>query len=95
MPNRSLNMLDALRSILHTGTTSQRILILGCIFFVVSLVVDVIAVDVFANPNRPGTTLTRRSLTSYASMGFESLLFGALVHLLEAKTRFLSFEPSE
>lgn len=88
-------MFDSLRSVLNNGPASRRILILGGIFFAISLSVDVISVDVFSSPGRPGTTLTRRSIESYALIGTESLLFGLLIHYLEAKTSFLSFEPSE
>lgn len=88
-------MLSSLRSTLNEGTLSQRVLILGGLFFLISLLVDIISVDLFAAPDRPGTTLTRRSVDSYALVGLESLIFGLVVHYLEAKTRFLSFESSE
>lgn len=88
-------MFDSIRSLLAEAPAPKRILMLGGAFFVISLLVDVLSVDVLTHPGRPGTTLTRRSLQSWAGSVAESLLFGTLIHLLEAKTNFLSFEPEE
>lgn len=88
-------MLESLRSTLANASATKRIFLLGGTYFLVALLVDVIAVDVFTDPGRPGTTLTRRSLQSYAVEGMEAILFGTLIHVLEAKTSFLSFDESE
>lgn len=88
-------MLSSFRSALATGTASKRILLLAGGFFLLSLLVDLLTIDVLIHPGRPGTTLSRRSMEAYAWTGTESLLFGVLIHYLEKKTDLLSFEASE
>jgi hypothetical protein len=87
-------MLDSFRSTLAGASPTKRIFLLGGVYFLIALLVDVIAVDLFTHPGRPGTTLTRRSLQSYVGDGVEALLFGTLIHFIEAKTSLLSFDES-
>ena len=87
-------MLDSFRSTLANASPTKRILLLGGAYFLIALLVDVIAVDLFTDPGRPGTTLTRRSFEVYLADGVEALLFGTLIHFIEAKTSFLSFDES-
>ncbi len=88
-------MLESFRSTLATASVTKRVFLLGGAYFLIALLVDVVAVDLFAASGRSGTVLTRRSLQSYAVEGMEAILFGTLIHVLEAKTSFLSFEKSE
>lgn len=88
-------MLESFRSTLATASVSKRIFLLGGTYFLIALLVDVVAVDLFTASGRSGTVLTRRSLQSYAVEGVEAILFGTLIHFLEAKTSFLTFEKSE
>lgn len=88
-------MLESFRSTLAKASPTKRILLVGGIYFVIALLVDIVAVDVLSDPGRPGTTITRRTLEAFVGEGMEALLFGTLIHFLEAKTSFFSFDDSK